>query len=134
VYVVLLDSHRKRPVQDPTAILAILQKLGGCMLRNGRAAEAEPLLREGLSKTIEYNGEGHYYSHAARGWLGECLVAMNKHEEAEALLLAAYEGAIGPGAEPDERRLACERLVAMYEAMNRPDEVKKWKERVRNEG
>jgi tetratricopeptide (TPR) repeat protein len=134
VYAVLLDSHRKRPVQDPTAILAILQKLGGCMLRNGRAAEAEPLLREGLSKTIEYNGEGHYYSHAARGWLGECLVAMKKYEEAEPLLLAAHEGAILPGAEPDERRLACERLAAMYEAMDRPEEAKKWTERVRDGG
>jgi tetratricopeptide (TPR) repeat protein len=69
---------------------AIVGVLGRILTRTGRAAEAEPLLRQTLA-TVEQKLPPHSNATAsALGALGECLAAEHRYGEAEPLLKESY--------------------------------------------
>ena len=96
--------------------------------RNG--AEAEPLLRECLA-IREKTQPDAWTTFNTQSMLGGALLGQKKYADAEPLLLAGYEGmkqrekTIPP---QGDTRIpeALDRLIELYTATDKPDEVKKW--------
>ena len=67
----------------------------------------------------------HWLTFQTASLLGEALTALGRHAEAEPLLLESFEKMKPPRAE--NRRLARERIVALYEAWGKPEKAAKWR-------
>ncbi len=108
-----------------------------CLIRLGRHAEAEALLRTSLA-IYEASEPGGWRAALVRSRLGAALSGQRKYAEAEPLLIDGYTGLRDRRPTvplltftPDDRAGAAEaadRLVALYEAMGRPEGVKKWRD------
>ena len=101
--------------------------LGLVMTRNGKAPEAEPLLREALdlAKTNQLVGNASPDNLSAA--LGECLLAQKRYAEAEPLLLSAYRNpATRPGEHVPVAEVAARQLSELYTAWNKPEEAKRF--------
>ena len=89
-------------------------------------ADAEPLLRECLA-IREKTQPDLWNTFTARSMLGGALLGQKKYEDAEPLLIAGYDGmkrrepTIPPPAK-DRLPEALERLVQLYDAIDKPDE------------
>src|SRR5262249_34756983 len=123
---------RKTFLPNSYSMGANLCGLGLAKLRTRAFAEAEPLLREGIAILDKASPDGlptFWY----RSDLGAALVGQKKYDEAETLLQAGYAGLkqrekpIAPGR---RYRLpeTVDRLIELYTATNKPDEVKKWRQ------
>jgi hypothetical protein len=109
-----------------------LADLGTSLLYQRKWIEAEPVLRECLA-IREKTRPNDWRTPNTRSMLGAALLGQGKAEEAEPLLLSGYAGlkVRPPGnadAWPVRRAESVSRLVALYEALDRPAEVQKWRE------
>jgi eukaryotic-like serine/threonine-protein kinase len=101
-------------------------------LRAGRYVDAEPIIRKALAIREKAEPEA-WGTFNAQSMLGGALLGQKKHADAEPLLLKGYEGMkqreekIPP---QGKFRLveAVDRLIELYTAVEKPDEVKKWQE------
>ncbi|MBX9626513.1 MAG: tetratricopeptide repeat protein, partial [Gemmataceae bacterium] len=114
-------------------------ELGGLLATAGKAllaidpAAAEPVLRECLVLR-EKLAPAAWNTANAKSLLGGALLRQGKPAEAEPLLVAGYDGLLA-----DRRNIpplpqarvnlpeAADRLVELYEKLNKPDEAKKWR-------
>src|SRR5262249_34419939 len=111
-----------------------LARLGRAYLAQKKWSEAEPYLRECVANWAKSPIAGGWSAaFDAQSLLGGSLLGQKKYAEAEPLLLKGYEGMkqrerTAPWEPLDKRRLAeaLDRLIDLYTATNRPDEVKKW--------
>jgi serine/threonine protein kinase len=127
----LLADVRKSLPEGSPQLAGALAQYGSVLLQLKAFAEAEPLLRECLASRGKAEPDA-WSTFNARSLLGGVLLGQKKYAEAEPLLLQGYEGlkarekAIPP---PAATRLpeALDRLIELYTATNKPDEVKKWR-------
>ncbi|MEM9378556.1 MAG: serine/threonine-protein kinase [Planctomycetota bacterium] len=94
--------------------------LGRGLVGAGRAAEAEPYLRDARGhRAGVLQGSGRWWFEVDR-WLAASLVAQRKFDEAEEIYLQLFDGCI-----EDERRdvWVPEGIAEMYEAWGREDEA-----------
>jgi hypothetical protein len=108
--------------------------LGQSLLRRGRHAEAEPVLRECLT-VREMVQPDSWLRFNTMSLLGGALLGQGKHAEAEPLLLRGYEGmkereAAIPAVRAQRLPEAVERIVRLYEATGRPGEAAAWRARL----
>ncbi|MCL6501130.1 MAG: hypothetical protein K6T86_00505 [Pirellulales bacterium] len=95
------------------------------------AADAEAALRECLTIRQQHQPEV-WTMFNTRSMLDEALLGQQQSAEAEPLLLSGYEGLKArqddiPQAVRAQRLIeAVDRLIALYPAMNRPDDVQTW--------
>jgi hypothetical protein len=125
----LTEARKTLPSDDPN-LAALLAQIGRTCLEQEQWAEAEPFLRECLAirEKVQPDAWTTFNTYSS---LGESLLGQKKYAEAEPLLLKGYDGmkaresTIPPIA---NYRLpeAFERLIDLYTAMNKPDDVKKW--------
>ena len=107
-----------------------LAYLGLLLLKQQKAAEAEPILRESLAIREKAQPE-EWTTFNTRSMLGGALLGQRKYADAEPLLLKGYEGmkarekAIPPSGSTRIPE-ALDRLIDLYAATDRPDEVKTW--------
>ncbi|WP_165250275.1 serine/threonine-protein kinase [Paludisphaera soli] len=132
----LAVARRRLPAGD-RMLPGVLSRIARRLSRLGHAAEAEPLLREGLA-ILQKSSALEWQTPDAQSMLGGALLDQGKHAEAEPLLLQGYEGLERKkaGITAFERRPlaeAAERLVRLYEATGRPEEAAKWREQARAE-
>jgi TolA-binding protein len=100
------------------------------LLHQQKWAEAEPLLRQSLAIRAKVQPDA-WTTFNTQSLLGGALLGQKKYADAEPLLLAGYEGmkqrqqSIPP---PAKMRLpeAVLRLVQLYEALGKKDEVARW--------
>jgi hypothetical protein len=114
------------PYRDDGALAVYVYSLLGAR----KFAAAEPVARECL-RLREKLTPDDWYTFNARSMLGGRLLGQKKYAEAESHLLAGYEGMKQRENEMSELaniRLteAIDRLIELYTATNKPDEVKKW--------
>jgi hypothetical protein len=120
----------KAKQEQALAEAARLAQRGLALLRQQKWAEAEPLLRHCLALREKLQPDA-WTTFNTRSLLGGALSGQKKYAEAEPLLLQGYRGmkqrqqAIPP---PGKIRLpeAVERLVQLYQALGKKDEVARW--------
>ena len=124
----LAEDRKARPNADPSADL--LARLGRAYLAQKQWSEAEPHLRECVTLR-EKSRPDDWTTFEAQSLLGGSLLGQKKYADAEPLLLKGYEGlkqrekSIPKGGETRIPE-ALDRLIELYTATNKPDEVKKW--------
>jgi eukaryotic-like serine/threonine-protein kinase len=122
---------RARPSGDPAEFAALLVELAGELFGCAQYVACEQLLCEGLSIRQKAQPDA-WNTFNTQSLLGAALLGQKKYPEAEPLLLKGYEGmkarekSIPP---QGKTRIpeAIDRLIELYTAINKPDEVKKWK-------
>jgi hypothetical protein len=101
------------------------------LLEEQRFPDAEPLARECLALR-EKKAPDDWATYNTRSILGGCLLGQKKYVEAEPLLLAGYEGMKMredkiPASGRPRLKETIQRLVRLYEATDRPNQVAQWK-------
>jgi hypothetical protein len=125
-----LASVRAELPKDSLSLAGQLDAFGLTSLELKAWAEAETMIREALT-IREAKAPDDWRTHNTKSLLGGALLGQQKYAEAEPLLLDGYEGmnnrekTIPP---PAQVRLieAVERLVELYSALEKTDEVKRW--------
>ncbi len=126
-------EHQRRTKPERSAALAGgLANCAGVLLKCGRGAEAEALLREVVSIRVEVQPDA-WNTFYARSMLGEALTMQKKYSDAEAMLVEGYNGLKAreqaiPSAAGPRMAEALDRLIALYGALNKPDDAKRWAE------
>ena len=119
---------------DDPRTAGVTAMLGLNLLRQHKDAEAEALLRACLAVRQKQQPDA-WTTFNTQSLLGDSLLGQKKYAEAEALLLAGYEG-MEKGADkiPLQGKLrlpeAAERLVRLYDALDRPDKADAWREKL----
>lgn len=107
------------PVHEERAIY--LRGLASVLLDQRRAAEAEPLAREALGIFREETPDSWRVADA-ESILGGCLAAQGRFEEAEPLLVGAYEALAKDPADGNRRAgEALARVVTLYRSSGKPE-------------
>jgi serine/threonine-protein kinase len=104
-----------------------LRNLASTYYRRGDAVAAEPLHREALAIQLAALGDAHWVTAMYQVDLGASLTALSRYEEAEALLLEA-SAALELTDNSEEIENARQKLVALYEAWDRPEEAARYRE------
>lgn len=121
--VVLGDDHRNT--------LNVRSGLAGALLLQGRAAEAEALSAEVVDRMESLGFVDPVIVGSARRTRGRALAALDRFEEAEAILLSTWEaqsGELGPDhAQSESTAIA---LVELYERWDRGAEAERWQARI----
>jgi tetratricopeptide (TPR) repeat protein len=123
------DAREQLPKDSPQLAQALAAD-GLALLKAKAFAEAEPMLRECL--TIRARTEPDVWTtFNARSLLGGALLGQKQYTDAEPPLLKGYEGMKQREKSitaPNRMALteALDRLIELYTATNKPDEVKKW--------
>ena len=96
-------------------------------VRQKRFEEALPFAEEGYAKRLEFLGEDHFRTIDSKALLGTTLTGLGRYEEAEPLLLEAWEAydRIGMPQRKAQRQLG-ETLEALFLATDRPEEAGLW--------
>jgi tetratricopeptide (TPR) repeat protein len=126
----LLDDCRNRLPKNSPQLAQLLSSGSRSLLEAGDYAQAELLLRE-LLTIDESTQPTAWTTFNTQSMLGEALLGQKKYEEAELLLRKGYDGLKQRERTlPANRQIrvieAVQRLVELYEAVDKPDEVKKW--------
>jgi tetratricopeptide (TPR) repeat protein len=115
--------------------VSVQGSLGLCLLRSGKPADAELVLRKCLA-ICEKTEPDDWNASNTKSLLGGSLLGQKKYADAEPLLLAGYEGmkkreAEGP---PHIRKIrltdALERLVQLYEATEQKEKAAEWRKKL----
>jgi hypothetical protein len=99
--------------------------LGAVLTDHGRAAEAEPLLRDALRLRLDQFGPGDRRTAKAQRALGVCLASLGRRREAERLLLDSHH-TLASATNWYHRTLwqqTTRDLVALYERWGRPEQA-----------
>jgi hypothetical protein len=126
-----LAEARKTLPKDSPQLAGVLAQIGLLLSEHKKSTEAETLLRESLAIRQKTQPEV-WTTFNAQSLLGGALLLQKKYADAEPLLLQGYQGmkqrektipALGSTRIPE----ALDRLIDLYTATIKPDEVKKWR-------
>ncbi len=126
-----LRLQKQKTGVDSPGYADALAVLGWNLLNQQKWTDAEPLVRECLA-IREKTQPNAWQTFNTKSMLGGALLGQKKYADAEPLLLAGYEGmkqrekSIPP---PRRFRIpeAIERLVQLYEAIDKKDDAAKWR-------
>jgi hypothetical protein len=109
----------------------VLATLALSLLQQSKWTEADPILRQALAIREKLIPDA-WNTFATRSLIGRSLLGQKKYEEAEPWLLSGYKGMKAregtiPAAGRPRLVEALERLVQLYEALNKKDEAAKWR-------
>ena len=116
-----LEMSRRLLGEQPR-VAAQMITLGSVMIDQGRADEAEPLLRRALAMDRSTLPQGHWRIADAESVLGACLTDLGRYREAEEMLLTSYP-VLRSDTPAGSRygRDARSRLRALYRAWGKPN-------------
>ncbi len=102
---------------------------GLCLVRLGRPAEGERVLRDAVALRTELLPRGHFFTALAQSALGECLMRQHRFPEAESLLVHSYNDLLRAQG-PDNPRTALAKLRArnLFLAWKRPGDAARFGE------
>lgn len=125
-----LDQLRNQAGADSIPYTNMLSYFGQQLVEQGRAIVAEPILRECLAIRMKKQPD-EWPTFNAKSRLGGALLGQKKYAEAEPLLLSGYEGLKQredkiPRQARDVQIEALQRLVHLYEDMDKKDQAGAW--------
>jgi len=123
-------GHRGRATPNDTTFASKLASVSMALLQHRQYAAAETYLRECLM-IADKQSPDHWMLFNTKSLLGGALAGQKKFQEAEPLLVEGYSGmkareANIPPAAKTRLPEAIRRLVDLYTAWDRPEEVAKW--------
>jgi tetratricopeptide (TPR) repeat protein len=129
-----LTFQRKIFADNPLRLDGALGDLTAALLHQGKWTEAEPLVREELA-IYEKLTPGGWDALRTRSKLGGLLLQQKEYDQAEPLLLSAYEGITrqadsGSSRGKGRRKEAVARLVQLYEETGKTKEATEWKQKL----
>jgi len=130
-YTAFAAGKRKQFPKDDPQFAGVLAQLAFELVGCDQHVTAEAMLRECLAVRQTKQPDA-WTTFNAQSLLGAALVGQKKYADAEPLLVRGYEGlkeraeAIPKGSE-DRIPTALDRLISLYTAADKPDEVKKYK-------
>jgi len=132
-----VDIAKTHCGSDSAELAGASANLGLNLILQKRFEDAEAVLRPAL-KTLQEKHRDHWAAFDARSIHGELLTARKKYADAESELLEGYEGLKRHEADiPGDYRPcltdATERLIRLYEAMEKPEPIFIWKEKLKVE-
>jgi tetratricopeptide (TPR) repeat protein len=128
----LAELRKRKPGADSREYAGTLAALGLNHLQQEAWTEAETVLRE-LLTIYENKAPDAWQTFNVRAELGAALLGQKQYTAAEPLLRAGYEGMkLRAEKIPPQRKFrlaeALDRLIALAEATNKPDEARMWKD------
>lgn len=94
--------------------------------------KAEGAFRECLRIRRACLPAGHYRIADAQSWLSECLIALERYDEAEPLLLAGYAAMKNnPRVSGERKRRMLQEITELYEVLNKQDKAAKWRSKLK---
>jgi eukaryotic-like serine/threonine-protein kinase len=129
-----VDGARKEFGPADPRLATAMTALGSHLSQQRKWSDGEPILREALA--IRQQTEPDEWStFNSRSLLGGSLLGQKKFGEAEPLVLAGYEGikareAQIPSVAKPRITEAAERIVRLYEAWAKPDQLAVWKRKL----
>jgi len=130
-----LEVSRRILGDDHPRTLAALSNLAGLLSAQGKPSEAEPLYQTVVRTAPRALPAGHWQIALYQGLYGQCLVRLQRYEQAEAELLQSYAGLVAALGASHERTLrAVERLVTLYEAWGRSEQAAEWQAKLPTTG
>ena len=128
----LVDLWKRKAGADSSQYRVPLAALGMNLLQLEEWTEAETVLREVLTN-LETKTPGAWQTFNLKAKLGAALLGQKRYAAAEPLLRAGYEGMkLRAGTIPQQYKIrlveALDRLIALAEATNRPEDVRMWKD------
>jgi hypothetical protein len=129
-----LEAARKRFGADDPRTAGIMAARGLSLVRQGRWAEAEAILRECLA-IRERSQPDESTTFNTRSLLGGTLLGQKKYAEAEPLIVSGYEGmkareARIPRPSKPSFTEAAERVVRLYEEWGKKEKAAEWRTRL----
>jgi tetratricopeptide (TPR) repeat protein len=126
-----LAAGKDRYGGESPGYAVLLAALGQNLLQQKKWADAEATFRACLT-IREKKMPGDWQTFYTQSLIGGALLGQKKYGEAEPLLRGGYErlkglGDKSPPACKARRKEVAERLVLLYEAMERPDDAATWK-------
>ena len=126
-----LEAARKRFGADDPRTAGILAVRGLSLVRQGKWAEAEAILRECLAIREKVQPD-EWTTFNTRSLLGGSLLGRKEYAEAEPLIVSGYEGMKAREEKiplTGKKRLteAADRVVKLYEEWGKPDKVAEWR-------
>ncbi|MEW6200005.1 MAG: serine/threonine-protein kinase [Planctomycetota bacterium] len=110
------------------APLATLRNHAWGLLSQGQLEEAERAYSYLVKLAKAVLPAGNWYLAELQGEYGECLIRLGRYPQAELPLLSSYEGLLSSrGAQHPHTVEAVSRLIRLYNAWGKPDEVEHWR-------
>jgi tetratricopeptide (TPR) repeat protein len=127
-----LKQQRKQEGSKSEVIAGVLARLGLNLLKQGRSAEAEPILRECLAIRDQTLPDG-WLRFNAMSMLGGALLDQKDAAAAEPLVMRGYEEmkrreATMPPFAKQRLTEAAERIGHFYEVSDQPEKARRWRE------
>ena len=128
----LADVWKRKAGADSTQYAGALATLGLNLLQQEKWTEAETPLREALT-IRETKAPDDWTTFNTKSMLGGALLGQKQYAAAESLLRAGYEGMKLraekiPAQGKPRLAEALDRLIALAEATNKPDDARMWKD------
>ncbi len=128
----LVRFWKSHTLPNQRSYLQTLNGLGHNLLKQQKQSEAVPILRECLALG-EKTQPDVWSTFNTQSMLGQALLGEQKYADAEPLLVKGYEGMKAREKTiPSQRGIhipeALDRLIELYTATNKPDELKKYQE------
>lgn len=126
-----LSTARQALPMDSPQLAGLLAQISLVLLDQKKWTDAEPLLRECLA-IRKMKEPDDWKTFNTQSLLGGALLGQKKYADAGPLLLAGYEGMKAHEDQiPPQAKIrlieAVNRLVELYTALDKPDELNKWK-------
>jgi tetratricopeptide (TPR) repeat protein len=124
-----LAVYHRRPDRAAGDVTNTLVRVARLRETQGRHGEAEQAARDALCRRQRMYPDSDHRVAKAKSLLGLTLIGLGKFDEAESLLLAAYDalqerGALGAG--PPRLVDTIARIVLLYQSWNKPKSAEKW--------
>ena len=115
---------------DGSGTIVALNNLAVLYRKQDRFADAEPIHREAVTRAKRGMPEGHWYISVFQLNHAKCLIKLDRLEEAESMLVEAYEAmTTSLGSEHDRTKAAAAALVEIFESRIDSQGVALWKKR-----
>jgi serine/threonine protein kinase len=130
----MVRIRRAELAADDPDLADTLAHLARVLLATGRPAEAEPLARESMA-VFDARLPDDWRRYAVWSLVGGCRLASGDPASAEKLVRSGYDGlkvreSRIPAIDQFRLREALERLVALNEALHRPEEAAQWRQQL----
>jgi tetratricopeptide (TPR) repeat protein len=130
----MIAVYRKRFTKEDPGFALVLATVSADLIRGDQFVVAEKMLREALA-LCEKSLPNAWETFLIQGMLGQAMLGQKKYMETEPLLLKGYEGMRKQYFPPFASSratidicLTLDALIALYEAIDKPDAVKKYRD------